>query len=368
MAKFLFWLSVSVILFSYAGYPLLLAGWSRLCRRPVQKAPYLPQVSIVLAVYNGEEYLGRKLANLLLELDYPADRLEIVVVSDGSTDRTVEIARQIEDPRLRVFALAARNGKPTALNLGVEQARGEIVVFNDVRQTMARDAVRELVANFDDPAVGAATGELVLTNEALRPQLGLYYRYEQWMRRNESAVHSMIGAAGAFSAIRKSLFRALPPEVILDDVYTPMQIVLQGYRTVFDPSAKAYDPHDTRSEFRRKLRTLTGNYQILFLLPQILTPRNPLLVQYVCHKLTRLAVPFFLLLLLGSNLWLRSGIYAVSLAGQLAFYLTALSFRQLRRLPGLATVSASGFSFLVANCAALLGLFVFLRGKKDIWI
>lgn len=367
MAKILFWISVAVIAFSYVGYPLLLGIWSRICRHPVQKQPWLPSVSIVLTVHDGERYLKGKLVTLL-GLDYPADRLEIALVSDGSIDRTMEIARGFDDPRLRLFELPTRRGKPVALNLGVQQARGEIVIFNDVRQTMARDAVRELVANFRDPAVGAVTGELVLANEGLRPQLGLYYSYEQWIRKKESEIHSMVGAAGAFSAIRRSLFRPLPEGLILDDVYTPMQIALRGYRTVFDPSARAYDPHDTRSEFRRKLRTLTGNYQVLRLLPEILAPRNPLWLQYVCHKLTRLAVPFFLLLLLGANLWLHSGFYAATLVAQFGFYVTALSFRQLRRFPGLATVSAASFSFLMANSAALLGLLFFFRGKKNIWV
>ncbi len=367
MATFIFWLSACVLVCTYLGYPALLALWSWLRPRPVRKGSRLPTISIVLAVHNGEQHLERKLANLL-ELDYPPDLMEIVLVSDGSTDRTLEIARGVTDPRVRVLELPARRGKPGALNAAVEQARSEIIVFNDVRQTLARDAVRQLAANLCDPAVGAVTGEVFLANEQLRPQLSLYYRYEHWMRRKESVIHSMIGSSGAFSAIRRSLFRPLPEGVILDDIYTPMQILLRGYRTVFERDAWAYDPHDDRPEFRRKLRTLTGNYQILFLMPEILTPRNPLLVQYICHKLTRLAGPFFLLLLLGSSLWLHRGFYAAALAAQLGFYATALSFRWLRRFPGLATLSASSHSFLVANCAAAASLFVFLRGKKDVWV
>jgi poly-beta-1,6-N-acetyl-D-glucosamine synthase len=367
VALFVFWLSLSVIVFTYLGYPLLLAGWAGVRRRPVRKADWLPNVSIVMAVYNGEKHLEAKLSNLL-SLDYPANLYEIVMVSDGSTDGTLRIARAVRDPRLRVFELPARGGKPSALNLAVEEAHGEIIVFNDVRQTMAPDAVKRLVANLADGKVGAVTGELLLANENLRPQLGLYYRYEQWMRLKESEIHSMIGSAGAFSAIRRSLFAPLPAGLILDDVYTPMQILMRGYRTVFEPEAKAFDPHDDRPEFRRKIRTLAGNYQLLYLIPEILTLRNPLLFQYVCHKIARLAGPFFLLLLLVSSAWLHRGLYAWALAGQLLFYLCALSFRQLKGLPGLGTIAASGHSFLMANCAALVGLFVFLRGKKDVWV
>ncbi len=367
MAKFVFWLSVSVVVFSYLGYPTVLAAWSRLNPKPVRKAAWFPTVTVVLPIHNGERYVEKKLSNLLA-LDYPADRLEVVVISDGSMDRTVELARKFEGSRVRILELPVRTGKPTALNVGVSQARGEIVVFNDVRQTIAPDAVRKLVANLSDPSVGAVSGEFYLVNEQLSPQLGLYYRYEQWIRRKESEIHSMVGAAGALSAIRRNLYRPLPPGVILDDVYTPMQIVLRGYRSVFEPEAKAYDPHDTRSEFRRKLRTLTGNWQLLFLMAEILSPRNPLLVQYVFHKLARLAVPFFLLLLLGSSAWLHQGFYVLALPSQLVFYTIALCFRRLSRFPGLATVSASSFSFVMANCAALLGFFVFLRGKKDVWV
>jgi biofilm PGA synthesis N-glycosyltransferase PgaC len=370
VAKFVFWLSVSFIAFSYLGYPALLAFWSWLRPRAVRKSFCFPFVSIIVPVHNGVEYVERKLANLLGQMDYPADKYEVILVSDGSTDGTLEAAQRITDPRFRLFILSVRSGKANALNLGVRQARGEIVVFNDIRQTMAPGAVRELVANFSDPDVGAVTGEMVLVDDQgrVRPQLGIYYRYEQWIRRKESAIHSMIGSAGAFSAIRRNLFRPLPGQVILDDIYTPMQIVLQGYRTVFDASALAYDPHDHRSEFQRKQRTLTGNYQILFLLPTILTLRNPLLVLYLFHKVFRLIVPFFLLAALGVNFFLPSGFYAATLGAQVLFYLTAFESRRLRKLPVIGTVAASGSTFVLANCAALLGLFFFLRRKPEIWV
>ncbi len=367
MSKVLFWVSAGVIAFTYLGYPILLAVWSRLRPQPVRKGEWFPTVSIILAVHNGDRFIKQKLANLLA-LDYPAERVEIIVVSDDSTDRTVELAHSLKEPRVRVIELAARGGKSYALNQGVEQAHGEIVVFSDVRQTVAPDALRKLIANLYDPEVGAVSAQFFLTNEELRPRLGFYYRYEQWVRRRESEIDSMVGAAGALSAIRRKLFRPLPPGLILDDVYTAMQVVFRGYRSVFEPEAKAYDPHDERPEFQRKLRTLTGNWQLLFLMPGILSPRNRVLAQYLCHKLARLGVPFFLLLLLGASAWLHRGFYAFALAAQLAFYGVALCFPRLKRFPGLATVSASGSSFVMANCAALLGFFVFLRGKRDVWV
>lgn len=370
MAKYLFWLSVGFVFFTYFGYPALLGIWSWLRPRRVNKAPILPSVSIVVTVHNGVDYLGRKLANLLEQVDYPADKYEVILVSDGSTDGTLDEARRVNDPRFRLFALPTRSGKPSALNLGVKEARGEIVVFNDMRQTMATGAVRELVANFNDPEVGQVTGEMTLVDEDNKfgPQYGIYYRYEHWIRLKESTIRSMIGSSGAFSAIRRNLFKPLPAEIILDDVYTPMQIALQGYRTVFDASALAYDPHDSRPEFQRKQRTLTGNYQILFLLPAILSPRNPLLLFYLFHKVFRLIVPFFMLAALGANLFLHSGFYLATLASQILFYLIAFESPRLRDLPAIGPIAASGSTFVLANCAAVMGLFFFLRGKRDLWV
>ncbi len=367
MAQAIFWLSVILISAGYVTYPVLLYVWSRIRHRAVKKAEYSPSVSIVIAAHNGAEFVARKLQSLFA-LDYPSNLLEIILVSDGSTDATVSIAQGFADPRLRVLVKPERQGKPNAVNLAVENATGEIVVFNDVRQPLDPHAVRALVNNFADPEVGAVSGQMVLANQELQPTLGLYYGYEQWMRARESEIYSMIGAAGALYAIRRSLFKPLPPDVILDDMYTPLQIVHQGYRTVFEPTAQALDPHDKRSEFRRKLRTLTGNYQILVLMPWLLTPRNPILLQYVCHKILRLLVPFFLLVLLASSAWLHSGIYAVALALQISFYAVALSFRPLQRLPGLGKLSANGFSFVMANFAALLSFFFFVRGKKNLWV
>jgi poly-beta-1,6-N-acetyl-D-glucosamine synthase len=369
MAQLLFWMAAVSAVFTYAGYPALLVIWSACRRREIAKVPWLPHVSIVLPVHNGERYISRKLANLLA-LDYPPELLEILLVSDGSTDRTLEIARQTPDPRIKITEIPVRKGKPTAINVGVARAGGEVVVFNDVRQVIDPSAVRSLVANLHDPTVGAVTGQFFAAQDSgtVAAQLGLYGRYEQWIRKKESEIHSMIGAAGALCAIRRTLFRPLPPEVLLDDIYIPMQIVFRGYRTVFEADARAYDPVDHCPDFYRKLRTLTGNYQILRLQPDILSFRNPVLLQYLCHKVSRLLVPFSLLLMLSASAYLHSGFYAAALIAQLLFYAAAMSSRWLQPIPGLGKLSATGFAFLVANCAAFLGLFMFIRGKRDIWV
>lgn len=368
--EWVFWLSAALVFFCYAGYPAVLWLWGRWRARPVNKAEFLPFISIVLPVHNGRRFLEAKLENLLA-LDYPAERFEIIVVFDGSSDGSPGVAARFRDRRLLWHFLDRHRGKAAALNAGVSQAQGEILVFTDVRQILTFRSLRHLAANFSDPRVGAVTGELCLASACASGEtqaLGLYYRYEQWMRRQESAIHSTLGATGSLFAVRGELFHPLPADLILDDVFTPMQAVLGGYRCVFEPEARAFDPRDQRSEFRRRLRTLVGNYQLLALCPALLSWRNPVWFQFVCHKLTRLAVPFALLGALVSSAALSAPFYRVAFVLQVGFYVFALSARRWPGLARLARLSELGYAFLVANCAAFLSLFFFLRGKRDVWV
>jgi cellulose synthase/poly-beta-1,6-N-acetylglucosamine synthase-like glycosyltransferase len=329
----IFWASTLVIFYVYLGYPLLLAIRSASAARPVRRAApgadWLPSVSVVLAVHNEALRLPGRLTNLL-EQDYPAP-LDIVVVSDGSTDDPRRAVETVAG-RVRLIELA-RGGKAAALNAGVAAAHGEIVVFADARQRFAPDAVRQLVSSFADPAVGAASGELVLDSEGtpssapstVADGVGLYWRYEKWLRRQESRLDSTLGATGAIYAIRRALWSPLPPETLLDDVLTPMRIVLGGRRAVFNERAQAFDcaAPDGAAEMRRKTRTLAGNYQILALEPRLIVPFvNRVWWQYVSHKLGRLVVPWALLGALASSAFLAPGswVYAVALILQLGFY------------------------------------------------
>src|SRR5581483_785470 len=217
-------------------------------------------------------------------------------------------------PAIRLMAGPAHVGKAAALNRAVEHARGEIILFSDARQILDRKALLKLAANFNDPEVGAASGELVLVD---RPGgtgvvgVGLYWRYEKWLRKMESDIDSMLGATGALYAMRKSLYRPIPADTILDDVLIPMQAVFEGYRIVFEPEAMAYDfvPHRPETEFVRKVRTLAGNYQLLWENGAFWSPKkNRLFFQYFSHKVARLAVPFLMIVLFFSNLFLLQGI------------------------------------------------------------
>ena len=329
--EYLFWISAAVIGYVYVGYPLILAGLARVAGRAPRKAPFAenawPSISIVIAARNEASRLPERVANLL-EADYPGRR-EIIVVSDGSTDGTAEVLQPIRG--YLTFIEVPRGGKARALNAGVAAAKGDIIVFADARQRFAPNALRELVANFADPSVGGATGELLLdweTGDAastVGDGVGLYWKYEKWQRRNESLLRSTLGATGAIYALRRTLWRDLPPDTLLDDVLAPMRAVLAGYRVVFDDRAVAFDcvSPDAAAEARRKTRTLAGNYQILAQEPTLLVPiANPVWLQYVSHKVGRLIVPWALLLFLIASAALADDawIYTAALAAQVGFY------------------------------------------------
>lgn len=357
----LFWVSCAIVVYVYLGYPALLTIWSWIRpRRLASGDSTLPGVSIVIAARNEASRLAHRLDNLL-QLDYPAARRQIIVVSDGSTDNTLAVLQRY---RGAVEIVAVKSGgKALALNAGVARARHDILVFADARQVFARDALLELTAPFRDMRVGAVTGELLLDAESpgrrtadrrrtaargralakerragaerrrtiestIADGVGLYWRYEKAIRRLESTVGSTLGATGAIYAIRRSLWAPLPDETILDDVLTPMRAVLAGYRTVFNPNARAFDraAPDAQAEMRRKVRTLAGNYQILRLEPRLLLPwRNPVWLQYVSHKIGRLVVPYALLALAvsGAALAAHSLVYLTAFVAQCAFYILA---------------------------------------------
>jgi cellulose synthase/poly-beta-1,6-N-acetylglucosamine synthase-like glycosyltransferase len=372
-----FWISAAAIFYTYIGYPLAVWVAGRILSRRVSKADFTPSVSIVIACHNEADCIESRIKNLL-ESDYPKDLLEIIVVSDGSTDATEELARSFESDRLRALAYPERKGKPSALNLGVHQSSGEIIVFADARQRFEKNAVRELTANFADISVGAVTGELALESDSsVGESVGLYWKYEKWIRRNESLCGSVVGATGAIYAVRRALYKPLPQQTILDDLYTPMQIALGGSRVVMEERAIAHD-RATRSagrEFARKVRTLTGNYQLCQLMPRLLLPTNRLLFQFHSHKLMRLAAPLFFVILLASSLamtmqagGLEGLFYQSALAAQTMFYLSIpLSGALLGRARGARLLKAA-YVFSVMNAAAIVGFFYFLRGKRDVWV
>jgi cellulose synthase/poly-beta-1,6-N-acetylglucosamine synthase-like glycosyltransferase len=380
MAKILFWVSLTTIFYTFAGYPVLVHLLAKFRARRVAKAAITPTVSVVIACLNEEKTIASRIDNLL-ESHYPAEGFEIIVISDGSTDSTVEIVNRYAEKRVRAFHYDERRGKPTALNLGIENATGEIIIFTDARQSFEPGVIRELVGNFADPSVGAATGAYVMNDaqgSTVGEGVGFYWKYEEWIRRSEARFASVIGATGAIYAIRKRLWQRLPAETLLDDVYTPMRIALQGYRVVFEGKALAHDvaAKTAAKEFSRKVRTLMGNYQLCQLMPQLLLPVDGLRLQFFSHKLMRLAAPIFMLLLVIANLVLAMQstgtveviFYQTSLAGQFIFYASVVLGWVLSGSPRKVRLFNVAYVFSVMNAAALVGLFYFVLGKRNVWV
>jgi poly-beta-1,6-N-acetyl-D-glucosamine synthase len=380
MIKLLFWISIAAILYTYIGYPVVVWLLGRLRNLKVSKSAFTPRVSVVIACHNEASNIEARIKNLL-ESDYPARLLEILIISDGSTDFTADIARRYASNRVHVFAYTEQRGKATALNVGAEIASGEIIIFADARQWFEPDAIKELASNFADARVGAVSGELLLdggANTTVGEGVGLYWTYEKWIRKSESRFNSVIGATGAVYAIRRKLWQPLPKETILDDVYTPMQIALAGSRIVFDEKARAHDrATDSASrEFSRKVRTLTGNYQLCQLMPRLLLPTNALLFQFYSHKLMRLAAPIFFLILLAANLQIvalpsnatNTLFYEASLAAQIIFYASVLAGGYLLKRKRKVRLLNFAYVFSVMNAAALVGLIYFILGKRDVWV
>jgi len=371
--RWIFWGATLVIAYTYLGY----AGWlwvrAQLSPWPVRRAPEEPGVSVVMVVRNEEQVLESKLRNLL-DLDYPPESCQIVVVSDGSTDRTEAILREhVNNPRMHVVMNQLPRGKASGLNDALQWVQGEIVVFTDARQKIEPGALRILLENFADPEVGCVSGELMLgdpTAGETRQGMGLYWRIEKSIRELEAASGSVVGATGALYAVRRGLLTGLPEGTILDDVYIPLQVVRQGRRVVFEPRARVWDTPDLGGglEFARKVRTLSGNYQLVQLMPWVLSSHNPVLLRFVSHKLLRLVVPFALTAILISSLWLRAPLYRVALVLQLAFYgLALLALARWLKAGILGRAADVAATFVLLNTAAVIAFANFVVGRKAAW-
>jgi cellulose synthase/poly-beta-1,6-N-acetylglucosamine synthase-like glycosyltransferase len=362
---------VALLAYTYVGYPIVLGILARLTNWSPAKPPAgatLPTVTACLPVYNGAGHLPSKVASLLAQ-DYPADRLDILIYLDGCSDDTERVARELaESPagrgRIRVIVETRRLGKPTGLNALVPAATGELLLMNDLRQPLSPNAVRDLAAALADPSVGCATGNLVLEGPA---GSGAYWRYETWLRRQESRFRGVVGMTGPIAMARRKDLAPLPVDTILDDVWIPMRLALAGKRVAFVPEAVARDDaFGDEREFRRKVRTLAGNYQIFSRMPALLLPFvNPIWFETFSHKIMRLIAPWLLLALAALSAFQLSagqaGLLGAALAlGQLAFYAAAGLGQRGGKLGNLSR------TFVVLNAAALVGLWRHVTGRQRI--
>ena len=321
----IFLLSSAFILYVLFGYPLVAAIWSRTLAKPVVRRFAPRTVSILLPVHNGDRWLADKLRSIR-ELNYPQELLDTIVISSASRDRTLTIANEHAGPGLRVIEVE-QPGKAKALNAGLAIARGEILFFTDVRQSLEPDSLRALVEHFADPQVGVVSGELVIHEGSSYEEasVGLYWKYEKLIRSAQSRIGSVPGATGAIYAMRRELAGVLPDGILLDDVYQPLCAYFQGYRITWEPDAKAFDyPASLKTEFRRKVRTLAGVYQIIGTFPRLLIPNHRLWIHFVSHKLGRLLLPYALMAVLLSSFVLPNPLKYLVLAVQAGFYGLAL--------------------------------------------
>ncbi|HEY7517078.1 MAG TPA: glycosyltransferase family 2 protein [Methylomirabilota bacterium] len=378
MTEVLFWTAVGALAYTFAGYPAAVWLLARVRPRPVARAPIEPSVSVLIVAHNEALVIAGRIENCL-SLDYPSERLEVVVASDGSTDDTAAIAERYRraphpGPAVRVMSYARWRGKPSVLNDTIPRCRGDIVVLADARQRYDVDAVRRLVENFADPAVGAASGELCLRNEAgvaVGEGVGAYWRYEKLIRRAESALDSTVGATGAIYAIRRELFEPIAPDTLLDDVLVPMRIARRGYRVVFDARARASDhtAATARQEYLRKVRTIGGNVQLFTRERWLLLPVHRLWVQAVSHKVLRLVAPAFMLTALATSAILapHQPLYLLALALQGIFYAAAAGGALLQRRGGrLARLLAIPYAFCLLNLTTLAAIARSLTGRHSV--
>jgi biofilm PGA synthesis N-glycosyltransferase PgaC len=355
----LFWVSAFLAVYPYLVFPALLVLMRRIMPRPPRKAPVEPTVSLLVTAYNEEDVIAAKIENSLA-LDYPADRLEVVIASDGSSDATNAIAARLADgTRVRFVAFPVNRGKLSAMNDVVTQLTGEIVVFSDASAMIAPDSIRVLVSNFADPAVGAVSGAYLVRNTsaaALGQQEDFYWRFEKALKAAEADVSSTLGAHGSMYAIRRELYPFPERGVINDDFVIPMRIVARGYRAVYEPAAVAVEEAQEMEGFRRRVRIASGNIQQLGELPRLLMPPRLLpLFFFISHKAMRLLVPPAMIACFVANLFLLGEpLYTALFVGQLAFYALALGGAAFALRPRLLRLP---YYFSMVNAGLLVAVF-----------
>ncbi len=364
-----FALGCAILLYAIAGYPLLLKILARFWRKPVRKGEFLPSVAMVIPVRNAEAYLRRKLDSVLA-LDYPQHLLEVLVISDGSTDETDAIARSYAAWDVRLLHVPY-GGKAAALNAGIPATRSEILILSDVWQILETKSVREIVKCFADPAVGVVSGEVVMHGRggAQERNLSMFAQFESWFGDRLSDVDSMLGSGGPFYAIRRALMPRIPGDVLLDDLFVAMSAFFRGFRVVVEPGATAYDdaaPIDT--EFGEKIKAQAGDYQMMNKYPGLLTSLNRMRFHYFSYKVARLLLPFALICIAVSSFGLptrREMIWALAVQG--VFYLLAIADGWLGDSSFLKRLSAAAHTFVVTALASLCAIAVLFVPVEKLW-
>lgn len=371
MAEFSFWFILILIILSYFGYPLILTLLVYIKKRPHRKEEIAPFVTLLIPAHNEEEVIQEKIENSL-SLDYPKDKLEILLILDGCTDRTKQIAEGYIERGIEIIEQKPRRGKMAALNLAVPQAKGGIVVFTDANSMYQKDAIRKLVRNFADEKIGCVCGELKYISESsVGEGENLYWKYEKYLKTKESQLQSLLVVNGSIYAIRKKLYEPVE-ETLADDFVNPMRIARQGYGLVYEPEAITIEraAESTKEEFARKVRITSQGLKASFAIcGTILSSGLLRIFQFIFHKFIRWFVLLFLIIIFIANLFLLSRwFYVFALFGQILFYSFALIGYLLQRKKLKIKIFNIPFYFCMVNLASLIGVFRFLTGSiKGTW-
>ena len=358
-----FFSALAFLLYSLGGYPVLLRILAQRRPRPVRKEFIPRSVTVLMPVYNGEKWIREKLASILA-LDYPRELVRVIVISDGSTDATESIVSQFSRDPVHLIRIP-KSGKAHALNQGIAQATTDILFFTDVRQRLEPNCLRKLISCFADPDVGGVCGELIILDGQTREEasVGLYWKIEKWIRRQLSAMGTLLVVTGCLYAIRRELASPVPPDSLGDDIFMPQAVLRKGFRVVFESEAKAYDfPTAADVEFRRKVRTLAGLYQYI---------RHHGLGSHPFHffsyKVARLLLPYALLVVAISSLFLPPVLRNVSVAAQVLFYAIAVADRWVPERMLLKRISSPARTFVMLMAASLWAASVLFMPASNLW-
>jgi len=372
---FLFCLSVGVIIYVFIGYPILIAILAKFRTKLVGKGLIQPSVTLLISAYN-EKYVIRKKIENSLKLEYPNEKLEIVIVADGSTDCTCSIVSEYANQGIVLHYEPKRRGKTSAINRVITMTHGDIILFSDANNIYRPDVIQNLVNNFADPIVGAVTGKKILykTKSALSKSENLYWRYESFIRKMESQFGSTAGALGEVLAIRRELYSSIPDSVINDDFFIAMQVIKQGYRVIYEPEAVSEEMPSAslKAESVRRTRISAGNYQAFVMLPTLFLNSPIFVFQAISHKLLRPLVPIFMILALITNLIIvlrygyLSNVFIIALIIQTLFYFLAavgayLSNSGIQSIPFYIP-----YYFCFTNFSYLKGLFSYIFGRQSV--
>lgn len=371
MAYLAFYGAVFLLAYIFVGYPCLVWLLAKVRGQPLHRDDaYRPSVEAVVIAHNEGKTITKKIDSLL-SLDYPKDRLSILVVSDASSDDTCDLVRLVEDPRVRLLHFDEKSTKSACLNRAIASSTADVLLLTDCRQSLAEDVLARLIAPLADQTVAAVSGDLVFETEGendFSKGMDAYWRYEKFIRKCESEISSTVGVTGAIYVLRRDAYIPIPEETLLDDVLIPMNAVMAGQRVLFESEAYAFDipSSDPAREKRRKTRTIAGNFQLPSLSPALLNPiKNPLWWQFISHKMLRLTAPALLVIALVAN-WLIASdhpVFMISLIAQLIVHglvLLSFFFDGLRAFLPIRIIRA----FHDLMYFTVLGAWTFIRGRQ----